>query len=189
MAKKKKLSRYSVKLATKRIFEPDADVSAPTALVGSDRLTFDGYRLTWHGASSESWTAFSGRADESADEAVKDEGPTPQGMYTIDPKNIQLVSTLPPPHNDAAAWGKRRVRIEPQKTTLDRMNSCLKVLRCGMYVHGGEKLGTLGCIEINDDREEDAFFDKLRKYGKLIDLEVKYSGPREKKYEHAGCPY
>lgn len=189
MAKKKQVSKYSVRLATKRIFEPDADLTAPTALLGSDRLTFDGYKLTWHGASSESWTAFSGRDDESADEAVKDEGPTPQGLYTIDPKNIQLVSALPPPHDDAVAWGKRRVRIEPQKTTLDRMNNCLKVLRTGMYVHGGDDLGTLGCIEINDDKEEDSFFDKLQEYGKLIDLEVKYSGPREKKYEHASCPY
>ena len=58
-----------------------------------------------------------------------------------------------------------------------------------MYIHGGQDLGTIGCIEINDDAEEKAFFDKLAAYGKRIELEVRYSGAREKKYEDTRCPY
>ena len=49
-----------------------------------------------------------------------------------------------------------------------------------MYIHGGTDLGTIGCIEINDDAEEKAFFDKLAAYGERIELEVKYTGQREK---------
>jgi hypothetical protein len=44
-----------------------------------DRLSFDGYRLRWIGSDPSSYTAFSGREDESVKESVKDEGPTPQG--------------------------------------------------------------------------------------------------------------
>ncbi|TXH78207.1 hypothetical protein [Thauera aminoaromatica] len=152
------------------------------ARAGRDRLTFDGYKLTWHGAAAKQWTAFSGLADESADEGTKDEGPTPQGLFTVDPKNIELLE----PSDD---WGSHRVRLDPQASTVTRMRDCLKVIRTGMYVHGGSIQGTKGCIELNDDREEREFFEALRKYGKPIELEVRYSGAREKKYERVNCPY
>lgn len=156
--------------------------SGAKAKAGLDRLTFDGYKLTWHGSTAKQWTAFSGLADESADEGVKDLGPTPQGLFTIDPKNIELLK----PSDD---WGSHRVRLDPQASTVTRMRDCLKVIRTGMYIHGGNVLGTKGCIELNDDKEELEFFEALKKYGKLIDLEVRYSGAREKKYERTGCPY
>lgn len=81
------------------------------------------------------------------------------------------------------------MRLDPQASTVTRMRDCLKVIRTGMYVHGGSIQGTKGCIELNDDREEREFFEALRKYGKPIELEVRYSGAREKKYERVNCPY
>jgi len=149
---------------------------------GLDRLTFDGYALTWHGTGGKSWTAFSGTSDESADEATADIGPTPQGLFAVDPGNVEdLVPT-----DD---WGSHRVKIEPYAATVDRMRDCFKVIRTGMYIHGGNVTGTHGCIEINDDADEEEFFKKLVDYGKKIELEVRYSGAREKKYEATACPY
>lgn len=150
---------------------------------GLDRLTFDGYSLVWHGADPATYTAFSGLADESANESAKDEGPVPQGKYALEPNRIEK---SPPP---ATAWGARRVALEPYKATVDRMKDCFGLIRTNMYIHGGQDLGTIGCIEINDDTEEKAFFDKLAAYGKRIELEVRYSGDREKKYEDPRCPY
>lgn len=69
------------------------------------------------------------------------------------------------------------------------MSSCFGVIRTGLYIHGGNVTGTHGCIELNDDDEEGAFFKKLKAYGKKIELEVKYTGAREKKYEEPKCPY
>lgn len=152
------------------------------SIAGLDRLTFDGYSLTWHGSSAKSWPAFSGPEDESATEAVKDIGPTPQGLFNVNPADIEeLVPT--------ADWGSFRVRLSPYANTVDRMKTCLKVLRTGMYIHGGEEKGTHGCIELNSDSDEAEFFSLLKKYGKPIELEVRYAGARELKYEFKSCPY
>ena len=56
-------------------------------ILGGDRLTFDGYTLTWHGAGGRSYMAFSGAPNESAKESEMDVGPTPQGKFTVDPGN------------------------------------------------------------------------------------------------------
>lgn len=168
----------------------DLVISAPLDLTadgfvttGNDRLTFDGYSLVWHGASPKKFTAFSGLADESAKESVPDQGPVPQGKYAIEPSRIEK---SPEPET---AWGKKRVALEPYSATVDRMKDCFGVIRTNMYVHGGSDVGTIGCVEINDDAEEKAFFDKLAAYGKRIELEVKYTGDRETKYEEKSCPY
>jgi hypothetical protein len=153
-----------------------------TQALGADRLTFDGYILAWHGSAPASFTGFSGAADESLKESVKDLGPTPQGLFAVDPANIEDLE----PTDD---WGNHRVRLDPYKDTVDRMKTCFGVLRTGMYIHGGSQLGTHGCVELNNDAEEEAFFTKLKKYGKKIELEVKYAGAREKKYEEPKCPF
>lgn len=153
-----------------------------TPILGNDRLTFDGYALTWHGASSKSYTGFSGPADEGAKESEKDIGPTPQGKYAVDPANIEDLQPSPD-------WGKHRVRIEPYKATVDRMTECFKLLRTGMYIHGGSEKGSHGCIELNNDADEDDFFARLKRYGRKIELEIKYAGAREAKYEDTRCPY
>jgi hypothetical protein len=114
-------------------------------------------------------------ADESAKESKKDAGPVPQGKYAVDPANIEK---SPPPKE---AWGNNRVMLEPYKETVDRMKDCFKVVRTNMYIHGGSDLGTIGCIELNDDKDEKDFFDRLRAYGEKIELEVKYVGKARRK--------
>jgi hypothetical protein len=161
--------------------EVDRD-GAGAHVLGADRLTFDGYKLTWHGSDGKSYTGFSGPANESSKESEKDVGPTPQGKYAVDPANIEELQPSPD-------WGEHRVRLEPYKETVQRMTDCFKVVRTGMYIHGGSETGSHGCIELNNDSDEKDFFARLKKYGKKIELEVKYSGDREKKYEEASCPY
>jgi hypothetical protein len=158
------------------------NVGLSTTIRGNDRLSFDGYKLTWHGSSGESWNAFSGQADESAKESEKNLGPIPQGKYAIDPENIEEFDESPD-------WGKHRVKIEPYRATVDRMGDCFAAVRTGFYVHGGSVKGTIGCIELNEDADEKAFFDRLDRYGEKIELEVRYVGERERKYEESACPY
>lgn len=183
LASKSRSNSIASKAAPGPKISADLTVSAVIGSArGLDRLTFDGYKLTWHGSGGNSWTAFSGTPNESADEATPDIGPTPQGLFAVDPGNVEDLI----PSDD---WGSHRVKIEPYAATVDRMKDCFKVIRTGMYIHGGNVTGTRGCIEINNDAEESEFFKKLVDYGKKIELEVRYSGAREKKYEASGCPY
>ncbi|MCP4183290.1 MAG: DUF2778 domain-containing protein [Hyphomicrobiales bacterium] len=161
----------------------ETDPSVLEMRLAPDKLAFDGYFLTWSSSgNSTKYTAFSGQANESAKESVKDLGPIPQGEYAIDPGNIETFE-------ESDDWGSYRVKSDPIKKTVKRMEKCFGVIRTGMYIHGGNELGTAGCIELNADTEEKAFFAKLEKYGKKIQLIVKYTGKREKKYEESKCPY
>lgn len=160
------------------IFTPDEN-----KLLGGDRLLFDGYKLYWQGEKPESFDAFSGDKDERYKESKKDLGPTPQGLYSVTPSDIEEWD-----ENDDD-WGKFRIKIDPYKATSKRMINCFKLYRTDMFIHGGTIKGTKGCIEINDDGEEKKFIKRLKKYNKKIELEVKYTGEREKKYEVKSCPY
>lgn len=181
---KKAQTEFTRRVGADLIISAPVDLTADSSVTtGNDRLTFDGYSLVWHGASPKTFTAFSGLADESAKESAPDEGPVPQGKYAIEPSRIEK---SPEPET---AWGKKRVALEPYRATVDRMRDCFGAIRTNMYIHGGTDVGTIGCVEINDDAEEKAFFDKLTAYGKRIELEVKYTGERERKYEDSTCPY
>ncbi|WP_175443836.1 glycoside hydrolase family 25 protein [Nitrosospira sp. Nsp13] len=149
---------------------------------GADRLVFDGYKLHWMGQNPKSYTAFSGSADEGARESIKDVGPTPQGLYTADPAEIEKLV----PTDD---WGANRVPLRPLRATVQRMLDCFGVIRTSMYIHGGTLSGTHGCIEINNDEDEADFFQRLKSYGRKIELEVRFVGEREKKLEETKCPY
>lgn len=174
-------------LQRKLTLAPDLVVSSDLAVASMNaRLTFDGYFLRWHEGSITEFNSFSGLADESARESVSDAGPTPQGLYAIEPSNIQNIHDVGLPPD---AWGRWRVPLEPYRATVDRMRSCFGVIRTSMYIHGGTQLGTIGCIELNDDSEERDFFDRLRNYGRRIELEVRYTGTREARYEDPNCPY
>jgi hypothetical protein len=147
------------------------------------KLIFDGYKLFWkeNGNNSE-YTAFSGPADESARESTKDIGPTPQGLFAVDPTKIENLQ----PSDD---WGSHRVKLEPYAKTVERMTNCFKLIRTGMYIHGGSAKGTHGCIELNDDSDEASFFNKLLAYGNRVEIEVKYVRARKTNYEEPACPY
>ena len=159
-------------------------IKAPSSnnLITHDRLTFDGYTLKWNGITPAEYDAFSGQADFSARESKKDLGPTPQGLFAIDPANIEELE----PSDD---WGRYRVKIEPYRSTVQRMSNCFEAIRTSMYIHGGKVSGTSGCIEINDDQQEINFFKKLKKYGRKIELEVRFVGEMENKLEESKCPY
>lgn len=163
-------------------FEIIDDSESEALARGAATLLFDGYNLLWRDTSgSTSYSAFSGKADESAKESVKDEGPIPQGEYAVDPANIQDLE----PSDD---WGSYRVKCEPVKKTVDRMRDCFGVIRTGFYIHGGNESGSSGCIELNDDAVEAAFFKRLREYGAKIRMDVKFRGDRKAKYEEPKCP-
>lgn len=147
-----------------------------------DRLTFDGYQLHWLGASHSEYDAFSGQADLSARESKKDFGPTPQGLFAIDPANIEELELTD-------GWGSYRVKLEPYRSTVQRMSNCFDAIRTNMYIHGGKVRGTSGCIEINDDQQAKKFFEKLKNYGRKIELEVRFVGEMENKLEESKCPY
>ncbi len=148
----------------------------------ADYLIFDGYTLTWHGSTTRSYTAFSGPPDELYRESEKDIGPVPQGMFTVNPANIEYLEPTDP-------WGEHRVMLEPHCATVSRMVDCFGVLRTRMYLHGGTLLGTHGCVELNDDLEEADFFTRLAEYGAPIDLEIRYVGDRDASFEEPQCPY
>lgn len=148
----------------------------------ADYLTFDGYTLTWHGSTTHTYTAFSGPPDELYRESEQDIGPVPQGMFTVNPANIDYLEPTDP-------WGEHRVMLEPHCATVSRMVDCFGLLRTRMYLHGGTLLGTHGCVELNDDLEESDFFTRLAEYGAPIDLEIRYVGDRKANYEEPECPY
>ncbi len=164
------------------ISDPVGEFHGATEKLANDRLTFDGYKLRWQGESSDEFNAFSGQADTSARESKKDYGPTPQGLFAVDPKNIEEFE----PSDD---WGENRVRVEPYRATVARMTDCFEAIRTDMFIHGGRLKGTSGCIEINNDDEEKRFFSKLKKYGRKIELEVKFVGEMERRLEETRCPY
>ncbi len=186
VSKEAKPARQNSRLPVPPRLPMDMEIAEPVgeqlAALALDRLVFDGYTLYWQGASPANYTGFSGPADEDAKESVKDIGPVPQGKYAVDPSNIENLQ----PSDD---WGLHRVKLEPYDATVDRMKNCFKLIRTGMYIHGGNVLGTHGCIEINNDKEEKDFFKKLKDYAKKIELEVRYVSDREKKYEDSRCPY
>jgi hypothetical protein len=169
---------------SKRFESADLVIAAEVAnRAGSATLLFDGYKLYWKQTGQDAdYTAFSGAADESAKESTKDIGPTPQGLFAVDPANIEEFDA-------SDDWGTHRVKLEPYAGTVKRMSDCFKLVRTGMYIHGGTYAGTHGCIELNDDAEEAAFFGKLKAYGRKIEIEVRYKGDRQRKYEESACPY
>ncbi|MCC6794811.1 MAG: PKD domain-containing protein [Candidatus Hydrogenedentes bacterium] len=179
---------YTVKLTvllsngmSSSIQEADIECGDPNP-APADYLTFDGYTLTWHGSTTHTYTAFTGPPDELYRESEKDIGPVPQGMFTVNPANIEYLEPTDP-------WGEHRVMLEPHCATVHRMVDCFGVLRTRMYLHGGTLLGTHGCVELNDDLEESDFFTRLADYGAPIELEIRYVGDREANFEEPQCPF
>ena len=150
--------------------------------VAHSRLTFDGFKLKWHGTFPVEYDAFSGLAGLSARESEVSKGPIPQGLFVVHPDKIEELE----PSN---GWGKYRVIIWALTVTRTRMKRCFGVVRKQLYIHGGSKKGTSGCIEINNDEQEERFFSKLKAYPKKIELEVRYHRNLKDKLEEPKCPY
>jgi hypothetical protein len=114
---------------------------------------------------------------------VPNQGPIPEGNYTVDPRSIQSFSNLSPSqrwaswrsaltqdrsapwHFGPPAWGYERVAIQPLAGT----NT---FGRGGFFVHGGWFPGSSGCIDLSGNAS--AFFTWLRQQPGPVPLSVRY---------------
>ncbi len=95
------------------------------------------------------------------DPTLKGKGPIPPGRYWFDPREISPSGRL---RNYIGDWGEYRVRLYPtgDTNTYGRTN---------FFLHGGEKPGSAGCIDIgNADRH---LFPQLMKLRGPIYIKLK----------------
>jgi Protein of unknown function (DUF2778) len=119
-------------------------------------LLFDAFFLKLSDGSrlAGTWPARSGRIVEDkfdytkARQAVKDEGPIPEGSYWIEPSQLTHVSF------GTGAWGRYRITIHPLPLTVSYG-------RGGVFIHGGDEFGSAGCIDLAHGI--DAFVTALRR--------------------------
>ncbi|WP_041666297.1 DUF2778 domain-containing protein [Sulfurospirillum deleyianum] len=127
--------------------------------------------------------------NENPDPKQKDKGPTPAGTYTIDPAKAQNMSLIdrilgrdqganemsnvnlflkkgPNIISSYGDWGDFRVILEPITTT-DTFG------RTQMYLHGGEKDGSAGCIDCGETPNQ-WILKEIRDTTIQIPVEIKY---------------
>lgn len=138
-----------------------------------DYLEFDGYNVRLcdeEGFMKGEWDATSGMLGSSfQDQGKSDYGPIPEGTYEVNPEKIDY---LDPDDSWAPGdWGKSRVKLtatpETKRGQLEK-----GIDRWGLFGHGGERPGTLGCLDFGDDEED--FFNTLEQYDWPLYLEVYY---------------
>ncbi len=115
------------------------------------KLHFDGFylRLYVGGQVDSAQHARSGLpADDYFDYSVarqreKDQGPIPEGEYWIRPDEVRLegMANLYTSVEFRRSWGNFRITIHPYPTTDVGP-------RGGFFIHGGEKFGSKGCIDL-----------------------------------------
>lgn len=120
----------------------------------------------------------------------KDEGPIPEGTYTVNPQEIQHPNLIDEAIGMAGAFAKKKLgrfpggsipwgncRISIEKTP----EQAKKTERDGFTIHGGKRRGSAGCIDLTDKDEK--FCEFIEKYrGKnqtSVPLKVEY--PQNKK--------
>jgi hypothetical protein len=87
------------------------------------------------------YPATSGR-DGVTDTSVRDKGPIPEGTYTMDPKDISQATGIKGwIRKWLGDWGDYRVTLKPDPGTDTKG-------RDGFFIHGGEKPGSAGCIDV-----------------------------------------
>ena len=109
---------------------------------------------------------------------LKNKGPLPEGNYRVKQNNVQDINIIDNMLGIADAgkapggwysWGKHRVWLTPfSSNTMHGRNK--------FSIHGGASLGSSGCIDISGHTDE--FFDKFKKYGRDMIINVHY--PKEK---------
>lgn len=110
---------------------------------GTYALLFDGYylKLLTVGTVIKAWHARSGRKVSGvfdytpARQKVRNEGPIPEGLYWIQPKQLATVWF------GTDAWGGHRITIHPRPSTVVHS-------RGGFFIHGGIEYGSAGCIDL-----------------------------------------
>ncbi len=148
------------------------------------RLDFDGKKLRFiqNGNVVLSLDAMSGhrKYQNRKYQNVPGKGPLPEGSYRVKQSEIQdiddfnatigylgslvkqKVGNFP---GGRKSWGNTRVWLEP-------FSSNNLYGRERFSIHGGEEMGSLGCIDL--EKNDTPFFNLLRKYGKDIILNVHY---------------
>ncbi|WP_160472259.1 DUF2778 domain-containing protein [Cupriavidus sp. SW-Y-13] len=151
-------------------------------------LEFDGQFLRWieRGMVSRAWIAVSGKKDynDKTYQFLRGVGPLPAGDYVARQSELQrwenyslldrrvcvlrwigvkkFTGAWP---GCAYAWGTRRVWLEPRSWTVT-------LGRDNFSIHGGKEPGSAGCIDLTSGMPD--FVDYFLKYGKNMDLRVRY---------------
>lgn len=140
-----------------------------------DYLLFDRnyiYLKAMNGRIKKKWIATSGNPKASAeDQDKKDFGPLPEGEYVA-----RFTETLDYKDNTglwdrikwlwkSPAWGFVATSLEPSPDN-EMYN------RGNFYIHGGDKPGSKGCIDLTDQNQN--FHTFLRLYKRDVKLVVKY---------------
>jgi hypothetical protein len=114
-------------------------------------------------------------------QAIKNQGPIPEGEYHINPQEIQYTADRSTYDKfkgifgggtfkgGTVTWGIGRVWIYPQQVTVKG------IIRDNFSIHGGAEPGSAGCIDLTSNDKD--FFDRLTQYRgdiKKIPLTVKY---------------
>ena len=144
------------------------------------RIDFDGeyLRFVENGNTILELPAMSGNPNfqERKYQNLKNKGPLPEGNYRVKQNNVQdiensifeMIGRGKAP-GGWSSWGKHRVWLTPFSS--NTMHG-----RDNFSIHGGKSLGSAGCIDLACQEEE--FFDKFKKYGRDMIINVHY--PKEK---------
>ncbi|WP_306716171.1 tlde1 domain-containing protein [Burkholderia dolosa] len=115
-------------------------------------LRFDGRFLTMAGDTTKIYPAVSGRPDDrgnfdysSARQQIPNAGPIPPGQYWVRPSQMWTNRW----YNIAsrAAWGDHRL-------TIHVMPGTRTFGRGGFFIHGGNRAGSAGCIDLQSRMED-----------------------------------
>ena len=148
--------------------------------IGQEYLFFDGNNLHYYRQNKGLvFDAVSGRKNDSGEfiytniqQSVESEGPIPEGLYYINPQEIQSYwktsivqkvvglfgrGSFP---KGPVAWGVERVWIKPEEVKVYNPITNEYVTRSGFSIHGGLIPGSAGCIDLSGNAQE--FFKKLK---------------------------
>lgn len=140
---------------------------------GLDSLRFDGARLSHidnAGGVVQSWPAVSGAPGSGpADSYRRNYGPIPEGDYSVDPNKVNYDRWWKWGWGNSDDWGTVRTPIDPKSGTNTGG-------RDEMYIHGGRRPGSIGCIDLTG--HNDHFHDWLKRQSGPVDLTVDYPNYR-----------
>ena len=148
--------------------------------IGQEYLFFDGNNLHYYRQNKGLvFDAVSGRKNDSGEfiytniqQSIESEGPIPEGLYYINPQEIQSYwktsivqkviglfgrGSFP---KGPVAWGVERVWIKPEEVKVYNPITNEYVTRSGFSIHGGLIPGSAGCIDLSGNAQE--FFKKLK---------------------------
>lgn len=126
--------------------------TVPACARASISLRFDGRFLTMAGDTRKTCPAVSGRPDDrgnfdysSARQQIPNAGPIPPGQYWVRPSQMWTNRW----YNIAsrAAWGDHRL-------TIHVMPGTRTFGRGGFFIHGGNRAGSAGCIDLQSRMED-----------------------------------